>query len=62
MSPEMTRENNDLSQIKHLENSIPIKRLAHPSEIAEVVAFLVSEKNTYLTGQTIFVDGGFTCE
>jgi 3-oxoacyl-[acyl-carrier protein] reductase len=38
-----------------------MKRMAEPKEIAEVAAFLCSDKNTYITGQTIVVDGGFTC-
>lgn len=39
---------------------IPLRRFAKPNEIAEMVEFLVSEKNTYMTGQTLIVDGGFT--
>ncbi len=58
---EMTRQNNTLEQIKCIENSIPINRLAKPEEIAEVIYFLASEKNSFMTGQTIFVDGGFSC-
>lgn len=33
-------------------------RLATPVEIAAVAVFLASEEASYLTGQTIFVDGG----
>jgi NAD(P)-dependent dehydrogenase (short-subunit alcohol dehydrogenase family) len=33
--------------------------MARPEEIAEVVFFLGSEANTYATGQTFTVDGGF---
>ena len=40
---------------------IPVGRLAQPVEIARCVRFLVSDENTYLTGQAIVVDGGFTC-
>lgn len=40
-------------------NRIPIGRLARPEEIADVVGFLVSQSASYLTGQTIVVDGGF---
>lgn len=57
---EMTRKNNSQKVIAEIEKLIPIGRLAKPSEIAEVVAFLASENNTYLTGQTIYVDGGYT--
>jgi len=34
--------------------------MAEPMEIAKVVAFLCSDLNTYLTGQNITVDGGYT--
>jgi NAD(P)-dependent dehydrogenase (short-subunit alcohol dehydrogenase family) len=39
---------------------LPIQRAAEPREIATHVAFLCSEANTYLTGQTIQVDGGLS--
>lgn len=37
---------------------IPIGRIAEPSEIADVMTFLVSERNAYMTGATIDVSGG----
>jgi 3-oxoacyl-[acyl-carrier protein] reductase len=38
---------------------IPMGRFAKPSEIAEVVAFLASDRAAYITGQTIQVNGGW---
>lgn len=46
--------------IKKLVETIPQKRLANTDEIANVVLFLCSDLNTYITGQNIIVDGGFT--
>ena len=43
-----------------LEDHTPLKRIANPSEIAEVVDFLISENASYVTGQSIYVDGGWT--
>jgi NAD(P)-dependent dehydrogenase (short-subunit alcohol dehydrogenase family) len=61
VNTDMTRRNNSPEEIEAIHKQIPLGRMAEPGEIAEVVAFLCSEKNTYLTGQLITVDGGFTC-
>lgn len=41
---------------------IPEARMGKPADIAETVAFLVSNGSEYITGQTIVVDGGYTDE
>ncbi|HAM80126.1 SDR family oxidoreductase [Ornithinibacillus bavariensis] len=43
---------------KETENSIPIGRYGLPEEFAKHVVFLCSAANTYVTGQTLLVDGG----
>jgi len=58
---DMTRQNNDDDDIKRLEGQIPLGRLADPVEVAELVEYLASFRNTYITGQLIAIDGGFLC-
>jgi len=58
---ELTRRNNPPDAIAAIEASIPLRRMAQATELADVAAFLVSDMNSYLTGQTVVVDGGFTC-
>lgn len=58
---ELTRQNNTPEQIAALAVAIPLGRLARTEEVAQLVGFLASERNTYITGQTILIDGGYTC-
>ena len=46
------------SVIKEMQSDIPIGRIGKPEELASLVAFLVSEKASYITGNTIQIDGG----
>jgi 3alpha(or 20beta)-hydroxysteroid dehydrogenase len=41
-------------------DNTPMKRLGHPHEVASVVAFLVSDESSYMTGSELRVDGGWT--
>ena len=57
---ELTRRILGEKEIEKLVSSIPQKRLADAGEIAKAILFLTSDHNTYITGQNIIVDGGFT--
>ena len=53
-------ETEEFQEIYVRRRRIPLARAAQPQEIAEVVAFLASDRCTYMTGHTIVVDGGLT--
>lgn len=57
---ELTATTNTAEELKKITDIIPIKRMAQPVEIANTVLFLCSELNSYMTGQNIIVDGGYT--
>ena len=56
---ELTRRNNTPEQIAALCAQVPLRRLASAGEIAVLAAWLGGEDNTYVTGQTVAIDGGF---
>lgn len=43
---------------EEITQSIPLKRMGTPKDVASLVQFLVSEQSSYITGQVIHVDGG----
>lgn len=49
----------DRAKRRSFEDSIPLGRIAHPREIAQVALFLASDESSYVTGTEIVVDGGF---
>jgi 3-oxoacyl-[acyl-carrier protein] reductase len=46
--------------VKALVAQVPMGRLGTPEEVAALVAWLASPENTYISGQNIAIDGGFT--
>jgi NAD(P)-dependent dehydrogenase (short-subunit alcohol dehydrogenase family) len=50
----------DPDQVRWLTGRVPLGRVGEPEEIASVVRFLVSQGASYLTGELISVDGGWT--
>ena len=60
VATELTRQNNTSEQIAALLKQIPIGRLAEAAELAEAIAFLAAERNSYITGQVLVCDGGLS--
>ena len=46
--------------LRNYSNRVPMKRLANPKEIAMPITFLASDVTSYITGETLVVDGGWT--
>lgn len=59
---ELTRRILAPGELALIARSIPLGRIARPDEIASVVLFLASPDNTYMTGQYVVVDGGYTIQ
>ena len=59
---QMTRTNNSEAQLRELASRTALNRLAQPHEVAALVHFLTSDENTYITGQSIVIDGGFSVQ
>ena len=52
---------NSAEKLEEITQKIPLeKRMTTPEEIADMAAFLLSERSSHTTGQLIFVDGGYT--
>ncbi|WP_342361137.1 glucose 1-dehydrogenase [Terrarubrum flagellatum] len=49
---------NDPSKNKGILSRTPLLRFGEPSEMASIAAFLASDESSYITGETIFADGG----
>jgi NAD(P)-dependent dehydrogenase (short-subunit alcohol dehydrogenase family) len=50
----------DADFYKNLVARIPLGRIAEPHEVANVVVFLVCSASDFITGQTLYLDGGIT--
>jgi NAD(P)-dependent dehydrogenase (short-subunit alcohol dehydrogenase family) len=53
-------QNKEQSELfkKNIVNTVPMKRMGSPDEVAKVVSFLASDESSYVTGIELFVDGG----
>ena len=59
---ELTRKNNSPEVIEALVQQIPMKRLGTVDEVADLVYFLGSDHNSYITGQVMIIDGGYLAQ
>lgn len=57
---EMTRTNLGPAGITAMLTAVPIGRLANTEEVAKFISWLGSDENTYISGQNLAIDGGFT--
>lgn len=58
MTDMLASVNNDPAARNRILSRTPLGRIGEPSEIAAIAAFLASDDASYVTGQTIFADGG----
>lgn len=58
---EMTKRNISAGNVSReaIERRIPLGRLAQPADVADAVAFLLSGQSAFITGQSLYVDGGW---
>ena len=59
IATKLTYKNNTPETIANLIADVPLKKLGKPEYIAELIYFLCSEKNNFITGQDIIIDGGY---
>ena len=50
----------DPEQVRWLTGRVPLGRVGEPGEIAEVAAFLLSERASYISGEVVYADGGWS--
>jgi 3-oxoacyl-[acyl-carrier protein] reductase len=58
---ELTKNVLGESKMNEIARNVPIGRLATVEDVSKVVLFMSSEHNSYMVGQNIIVDGGYTC-
>jgi len=62
LTPATERAIPDEAMMSATINSIPLKRIAEPIELAKPIAFLLSSDASFITGASLVVDGGKTAD
>jgi L-xylulose reductase len=57
---DMTRSTNMGDKVQYILKRAAIRRLVKPEEVADLTLFLLSSNSAMITGQSVFIDGGFT--
>lgn len=60
ISPGGVYNNHSEEFVKNYSSKVPMKRMANPIDICGMIEFLLSERSSYITGQNICIDGGYT--
>lgn len=60
VSPGGVFDNQNTDFVQRYEEKVPLRRMATPEDISPSVAFLLSDDASYITGQNVIVDGGWT--
>jgi NAD(P)-dependent dehydrogenase (short-subunit alcohol dehydrogenase family) len=60
VSPGGIFNNQNITFVQNYEKKVPMRRMGTPDDIAPSIEFLLSDESSYITGQNIIVDGGWT--
>jgi NAD(P)-dependent dehydrogenase (short-subunit alcohol dehydrogenase family) len=60
VSPGGIFNNQPTEFVKNYEHKVPMQRMGKPEDISPAVSFLLSDDSSYITGQNLIIDGGWT--
>ena len=60
ISPGGVYDKQDLKFVERYEKKVPLGRMARPEDISSLATFLLSDGSSYVTGQNLIVDGGYS--